>query len=448
MSPGTVRRLSYSTYINTFVDPKYLLQGKFNNATSAAQEIIVQWADMLASQGPWSVTTSKNISAPSGDMHDYLSWAPYYWPDCANAGNTTELTPEQIWTTCRYVDHDGEFNPDVRWVNNTGAFGAMADAVLYNTIAWRITGKDSYASNAASYINTWFLEESTAMNPNLNYAQMIRGPNSTTGEHTGILDLKCMTKVLTGILTLRGASSSAWTSNMDTAMVNWTTSYISWMETNKLALEEASATNNHGSFYFTQLASLYLIVGNTAAAQDVTSTYFSGIYQNQISAGGEQPLEAVRTRPYHYRCYNLVAMMTNAELAAYTGSDQWNTPTANGSTIKHALDFTMGVPPGGDEPSELWLPVATGATVYGNANDFYGLFLYGKDPQFGEDPYYFWNRPSDSSAWDADAAKGLATVTSPETSSPNSTSGAGRTILTMSGKLLGLLVAGASVLVS
>ena len=95
--------------------------------------------------------------------------------------------PTLVWVTCPYYSEDGVFSDDVRVVNNTGAFSAMADAVLFNTLAWVINGSETYASNAASYIKTWFLDDETRMNPNLNYAQMIRGPNKTTGTHTGVL---------------------------------------------------------------------------------------------------------------------------------------------------------------------------------------------------------------------------------------------------------------------
>jgi hypothetical protein len=37
------------------------------------------------------------------------------------------------------------------------------------------------------FIRTWFLDSDTAMKPNLNYAQMIRGPGEQVGSHTGIL---------------------------------------------------------------------------------------------------------------------------------------------------------------------------------------------------------------------------------------------------------------------
>lgn len=94
-----------------------------------------------------------------------------------------------VWTTCEYVTRDGQFNPDVRTASNDiGNFDDMADAVLYNSLAWVINGPTSlYAGNAVRYIQTWFLNTDTAMNPNLNFAQMRRGPDNQNGTHTGVL---------------------------------------------------------------------------------------------------------------------------------------------------------------------------------------------------------------------------------------------------------------------
>ncbi len=48
------------------------------------------------------------------------------------------------------------------------------------------------------------------------------------------------------------------------------------------------ARSNHGSFYYTQLASLKLIVNDLAGAKNVTDTYFSKQFLSQINANGEQ----------------------------------------------------------------------------------------------------------------------------------------------------------------
>jgi len=88
---------------------------------------------------------------------------------------------------CPYYFVDGQFNPDRLLVNDTGAFNAMADAVFYNAIAFTLTGADTYADHATSHVRTWFISNATAMTPNLNYAQMQRGPTGQVGSHTGLL---------------------------------------------------------------------------------------------------------------------------------------------------------------------------------------------------------------------------------------------------------------------
>ena len=92
-----------------------------------------------------------------------------------------------VWVTCPYYTRDGMFNPDGRLVNDTGNFQAMSDAILYNAMAWVITGSANYSANVANYVKTWFIDPATSMTPNLNYAQMERGPTGQNGTHTGVL---------------------------------------------------------------------------------------------------------------------------------------------------------------------------------------------------------------------------------------------------------------------
>lgn len=64
------------------------------------------------------------------------------------------------------VTLDGQFNPDQHLVNNTGAFMALADAIFYNGVAWRITGTQSYSTEVVTLFTTWFLHPSTYVKPN------------------------------------------------------------------------------------------------------------------------------------------------------------------------------------------------------------------------------------------------------------------------------------------
>lgn len=55
-----------------------------------------------------------------------------------------------------------------------------------------------------------------------------------------------------------------------------------------------------------------MYLGDTQGAQKTLQNYFSHQYRDQIAASGEQPFEATRTRPYHYRCFNLEAMIVSS----------------------------------------------------------------------------------------------------------------------------------------
>ncbi|KAJ6588175.1 alginate lyase-domain-containing protein [Mycena capillaripes] len=389
-----------TNYPNDFVDPDYIAAGKLVNTTGAAQAEIIAWAEQLASSGPWTVT-SKPITAPSGDKKDYMSWAPYWWPDCTGVGNTTELTPEQIWVTCPYVSRDGQFNPDRLTINDIGAFFNVSDAILYNALAFSFDNKSSsvYSQNIVKIVNTWFLDSELGMNPNLDFAQMQRGPNGQVGTHTGVLDLKGFVKIVSGILILRKRKCTDWTDGIDAQMVAWTGKYINWLETNKLGVDECASLNNHGSFCFNQLASLKLLVNDTPGSVNVSNRFFHGIYQGQINSTGDQPFEASRTHPYHYRNYNLAAMITNARLLKYADptSDPWNLTTKAGATIKDALDMVMTVDPNksdeGYAVAEIYPNIAAIASTYGDPDGKYVAFLKKNFPDYASDADFVWDQP-------------------------------------------------------
>ena len=86
----------------------------------------------------------------------------------------------------------------------------------------------------------------------------------------------------------------------------------------------------HGTWFYAQLTSLKIFVNDKNDICDITQSYFSGQFLNQIAAQGEQvchclylstpphplmslhtiqSLEAARTQLYYYQTYNLQAMV-------------------------------------------------------------------------------------------------------------------------------------------
>ncbi|KAJ7883727.1 chondroitin AC/alginate lyase [Mycena olivaceomarginata] len=389
----------FTQYAVDFPDPNYVTAGQFGAKFGGAEATIVAWADEMASYGPWSVT-NKPVVAPSGDKHDYMSWPPYQWPDCSNVHNTTVLSPSDIRKLCNYVFRDGQVNPDRNTIQDSQSFSNLSDAVLYNSIAAMLQNKSSsvYSQNVAKFINTWFLDADTAMNSNLNYAQMNLGPGGQNGTYTGILDLRGFAKIASGILLLRKISNSGWTSDLDTQMIVWCNKYIDWLQTAPNAIVAAHATNNHGTIFVNQLAGLKLIVQDTAGAVNWTQGYFSGIFQGQVNSTGDQPQEASRTRPYHYRNFNIAGMITNARLLTYADptSKPWNA-TAHGVTIQKTVDFLMTIDPAASGEravvAEIYPNIAAIASVYGDPNGDYVKFLTATGFAYADDPTFMWDQP-------------------------------------------------------
>jgi len=144
--------------------------------------------------------------------------------------------------------------------------------------------------------------------------------------------------------------------------------------------------------------SLMLLVNDTAGATKVGRGYFGGIYKGQIASDGNQPMEATRSRPYHYRNFNIAGMITNARLLKYADptSNDWNT-TSSGATIQTAVDFLMATNPGvtheTNVTAEIYPNVEAVAATYGDPQGKYGRFLNASGFPYKDDASFLWDQP-------------------------------------------------------
>ncbi|QRV76009.1 alginate lyase [Ceratobasidium sp. AG-Ba] len=308
---------------------------------------------------------------------------------------TTSMKPSETWRTCPYKPRDGRVNPDVRKLKNAAEVVDMSQAVLWNSIASVASGSDSYAKNAASFINTFFLSDRTRMNPDAEYGQVVRGPPGTqAGSYMGVLDMRGMVKVVNAVLVLRESKSQHWTPDIDAKMVAWASQYIKWVESSAAGKKAARAANNHGSFYPNQIAALKILAGDFSGAKAVLQSYFANQFQEQVVASGEQPLEAVRTRPFHYRCFNLEAIITNAKLGDYIGVNFWDSKSKYGATIQTAVNYVMSLDPRGEKIEEALPHVAAVAAVYGDPQGKYAQYLKNGNRNYPKKPFWFYDQPA------------------------------------------------------
>jgi hypothetical protein len=278
-------------------------------------------ADDCLAQKPRSVMDKKQ-TPPSGDKHDYISQAPYFWRD------TNSLNG-------KYIRRDGERNPESKNDSDAGRLGWICSSVHTLGLAYYFTGEEKYAAKAAEFVRVFFLDPATRMNPNLNFGQGI--PGEVEGRPTGLIGARGLADFVDGIGLLAGSQS--WTAEDQARMTAWACDYFHWLTTSKIGLGEDAASNNHGTFYDVQAVSLALFIGNTNYARGQLLAAKDNRIAKQIEPDGKMPRELARTLSFNYSLFNLRAEIGIAELGRVTGVDLWHYQTADGRSLRKAVEF-------------------------------------------------------------------------------------------------------------
>ncbi len=312
-----------------FVDPAKLAltQERLANDDLALAPALaaLRLAASQALATPVLSVTYKQRMAPSGDPHDYLSIGPYWWPDPA--------APDGL----PYIRRDGERNPETEQYDSPRLKQLVA---AVNSLAWGgfFTCEQDYLQHAALLVRAWFLEESTRMNPHLDYGQFI--PGVCEGRGIGIIDTSTLfPTLLDAVQVLVG--SGALTPAEDSAIHAWMAAYLDWSINSANGREEAVQHNNHGTWYDVQLAALALLNHQPDLAARVCDSARERRIQSQIQPDGSQPHELARTRSLSYSTMNLTAFLNLAVLAEQVGVDLLNYEGPDGRSIRWALEWLL-----------------------------------------------------------------------------------------------------------
>jgi hypothetical protein len=291
-------------------------------ALAAADQRLLQDAEAAGAVGPFSVV-DKDASPPSDDPHDYLSQAPYWWPD------------PDVDSGLPWVRRDGEANPE-REQHDRHALAAMFSAVNTLSAAFYFSDHEDFAERAGLLLRTWFLDPETKMNPHLQYAQGI--PGRCQGRGIGIIDTAQIGFLVDSVGLLGGSAS--WTDEDQLSLVEWMSQFLTWLVDSDYGRDEAGQSNNHGTWYDVQVLSLALFTDNDCVARQTAGRAGQRL-DDQVDADGAQPRELARTRSLGYSVMNLTGLFDLADLSAHCGVDLWRHERDGGRSLRLALDWLV-----------------------------------------------------------------------------------------------------------
>lgn len=283
------------------------------------QQILKQ-AQWALQQEPITVT-AKQSPRSAGGKHDFFSEGDYWWPDTKH--------PEGP-----YVQRDGMTNPD-NFVAHRQAMIRFSKVIGALASAYKITKDECYVKHAVKHLVAWFIDPETRMNPNLLYAQAIKG--RFTGRGIGIIDTIHLMEVAQGTRVMASAKNMPPTTLQ--AIKDWFTSYLHWLTTHPYGQDEMRAENNHGTCWVMQVAAFAKLVDDTTLLNFCRKRFKTILLPNQMAADGSFPRELKRTKPYGYSLFNLDAMVMLAQILSTPADNLWNFKLADGRSIKKGMTF-------------------------------------------------------------------------------------------------------------
>lgn len=303
----------------TLADNKTKVSSKEADVMPAYKSLLKE-AEKAMAFGPVSVMEKKNLP-PSGDKHDFMSLAPYHWPDPSKPNGLP------------YLRKDGQTNPEVKEYKDKEYLPDLCDKVYKLALAYYFSDENRYANHAEDLIRVWFLNSDTKMNPNLNYAQAIKGVNE--GRGAGMIDARHLLKVIDAIGLLKADKS--WTAADQRGMITWFTDFLHWMQTSKNGTDEIKAPNNHGDWFDALRLLIALFVNDNSLAKEVVLSAMNRL-DKQMNDQGRLPLEMERTTSLHYSVFAMNAFFNIARMSEKIGIDFWHYQSPSGKSLKKAFD--------------------------------------------------------------------------------------------------------------
>ena len=281
---------------------------------------IIAAADQYLSKSPVTITDFPSPRS-AGGIHDYYSEGAYWWENSEDPNGP-------------YIRKDGRRNPN-NFDHHKNALRELSTIVTTLTAAYQLTNDPKYAHQAVEHIRAWFVNEKTRMNPNLLYAQAIKGIN--TGRGIGIIDTLRLINVALSIEFLEQQNILV---NQDLAGTKkWFNDFSEWLTTHPYGHDERDNNNNHSTWWGAQVAA-FARVADREDILKISQEQFKKQLTIQMEKDGSFPHELERTKPFHYTNYTLRGWTSYAHLASTPSENLWAYNSKNG-TLQKAVEFAI-----------------------------------------------------------------------------------------------------------
>ena len=186
-------------------------------------------------------------------------------------------------------------------------------------------------------MKTFFVDDSTRMNPHLDYSQVKMGHNGNRGSSSGIIELKDFYYYLDAVRLMQ--QSGALPGPVLAEFRSWLTDYLRWLLFSPQGRAERAATNNHGTYYDLQVAAISAFLGERACLFQTLRRARSR-FGDQFAFDGSQPEELTRTTTAHYCSFNLQGWINLERLAKVWGANLW-ARAGEGPTLEAGMDWLL-----------------------------------------------------------------------------------------------------------
>ncbi|KAG0189314.1 hypothetical protein DFQ28_003570 [Apophysomyces sp. BC1034] len=280
-------------------------------------------ADRFVRNDTTLTVTNKSLTAPSHDKHDYVSLAKEYWPN----GNGSGLP---------YVYKNAE-NPEAGSVRDYALFRDLVKQTRFLSLAYYYFANETFAAKAVQRLEEWFTDPETRMNPNLQYANLIRGYN--TGLARGIVEFDEISDLLDFVVILQ--DSSSWPKEMNAQLRSWFSLYLQWLTQSPNGQYLDSQQEAHGTRYHVQQLALYRFLNITDKSAQLARNVSTMIDQQLLSTG-QQFHETVQADAWSGSVDNLRSLFRLARMAHLDGVDLYSYQSQDGKSLRKALDYLVG----------------------------------------------------------------------------------------------------------